>query len=165
MSSNRQARHVVFLVGVLVTLLAFVLAACGTNTGGGSGSSHPTSGSPTASQTGCPSSTVVTTPLSPANVVLKPANSNSTITTQVGSVIEIDLPYGQAWSGPTVSQGGLSLEQPAGFALTPSLVCVWRFTAQGTGTAQLEFYGKAICKAGQACPQYIMRLPFTIAVK
>jgi hypothetical protein len=152
---------------VLVTLLAFVLAACGTNTGAGSGSKNPTPASPTAatSQTGCPGSTVMTTPPSPANVVLKPANNSTTISAQVGDVVEVDLPYGQAWSGPSVSQGSLSLQQPAGFALTPSKVCVWRFTAQSAGTAQLEFYGKAICETGHACPQYIVRLPFTISVK
>lgn len=168
MSSIRQVRRSFFLAGVLVTILAFVLAACGSNagTGGGSGSSGPST-TPTvaASHTGCPSSTVMNTAPAPANVVLKPANNNSTVSAKVGDVIEIDLPFGQSWSGPTVSQGQLALQQPAGFALTPSKACIWRFTAQGTGTTQLQFFGKALCQKGEACPQYIMRLPFTIVVK
>ncbi len=168
MSSNRQARRSFFLAGVLVTVLAFVLAACGANTstGSGTGSSGP-SKTPTASasQTGCPSTTAMNTAPAPANVVLKASNNNSTASAKVGDVIEIDLPFGQAWSGPVTSQGELTLQQPAGFALTPSKVCVWRFTAQSAGTTQLEFYGKAICQKGQACPQYIMRLPYTIVIK
>lgn len=168
MSSKRQARRSFFLAGVLVTVLAFMLAACGSNTttGSGSGSSGPAK-TPTAapSLTGCPSATAMNTVPAPANVVLKPSNNNSTTSAKVGDVIEIDLPFGQAWSGPLASQGELTLQQPAGFALTPSKVCVWRFTAQSAGTTQLEFYGKAICQKGQACPQYIMRLPYTIVIK
>ncbi len=168
MSSNRQVRRSFFLAGVLVTILAFVLAACGANTstGSGTGSSSP-SKTPTvsASQTGCPSTTAMNTVPAPATIVLKASNNNSTTPAKVGDVIEIDLPFGQAWSGPVTSQGQLTLQQPAGFALTPSKVCVWRFTAQSAGTTQLEFYGKAMCQKGQACPQYIMRLPYTIVIK
>ncbi len=154
-------------VGVLIIVLAFVLAACGTNPGSSSTGSQPpaASPSPVASTSGCPSNAVVTTAPTPANVVLKPSNTNSTVTTSVGSVVEIDLPFGQSWSGPMTSQGQLQLQPPAGFALTTTKVCVWRFTALGAGTMQLEFFGKAICLKGQACPLYIMRLPFTIVVK
>src|SRR5437588_8028327 len=113
MSSNRQARRSFFLAGVLVTVLAFVLAACGANTstGSGTGSSGSTSTTPTASasQTGCPSTTAMSTVPAPANVVLKPSNNNSTTSAKVGDVIEIDLPFGQAWSGPVTSQGELTL--------------------------------------------------------
>lgn len=167
MRSKHFTRSKFLLVGALVALLA-LLAACGTNTG-----SPPTTGnqppaaspSPAASTTGCPSSAVITTAPSPANVVLKPSNNNSSITAHVGDVIEIDLPFGHAWTGPMSSQGQLQLQQPAGFALTTAKACVWRFTAQGAGTTQLEFYGKAICQKGQSCPLYIMRLPYTIVVK
>ena len=166
MSSIRQARHRFFLVGALAFVVILTLAACGTNTGAGSGSGKASS-SPTvtASQVGCPDSTVMNTTPSPANIVLKPSNSNSTITAQVGNVIEVDLPFGQRWSGPLISQGGLSLQQPAGFALTTTKMCVWRFTAQSAGTTQLKFTGQAICGAKQACPLYIMLLPYTIVVK
>jgi predicted small secreted protein len=166
MRSIRQARRSFFLAGVLVAVLAFVLAACGTNTGAGTGSSAPsTTPGAGSSQTGCPSSTVMNTAPSAANIVLNPSNNNSTVTASVGDVIEVDLPFGQAWTGPNVSQGQLTLQQPAGFSLTPSKVCVWRFTAQSTGTTQLEFYGRAICQKGQACPLYIMHLPYTIVTK
>jgi hypothetical protein len=171
MRSIRQRRHSAMLAGILIVALALVLAACGTSAGAGSGSGkQPTSSTPTpvlsASKVGCPSSTVMNTPPAPANIVLKVANNNTVVNAKVGDVIEVDLPFGQAWTGPTASQGSLSLQQPAGFALAPAKVCVWRFTAQSTGTTQLQFYGKAICnKPGVVCPFYIMRLPFTIVVK
>lgn len=168
MRSIRHIRHSFVLVGLLVVVMAFVLAACGTSVGSGTGSAKSTS-SPTpvasAAKTGCPSSTVMNTPPAPANVVLKANNNNTVVNAKVGDVVEVDLPFGQSWTGPTASQGSLSLQQPAGFALTSSKVCVWRFTAQSAGTTQLQFLGKAICKPGIVCPFYIMRLPFTVVVK
>jgi hypothetical protein len=107
----------------------------------------------------------VTTVPSPAKIVLKQSDSNATITARVGDVVEIDLPFGQAWTGPTASQGELQLQGPAGYAVTASKMCVWRFTAQGIGTTQVDFYGKAICQKGRMCPLYIMRIPYTIVVK
>ena len=107
----------------------------------------------------------MTTSPSPAKIVLKQSDSNTTITAQVGDVVEIDLPFGQTWTGPTASQGELQLQGPAGYAVTASKMCVWRFTAQSAGTTQVEFYGKAICQKGQMCPLYIMRIPYTIVVK
>jgi hypothetical protein len=107
----------------------------------------------------------VGTAQTPANVVLKPSNSNTTINAHQGDVIEIQLPYGQLWNGPTTSQGGLHLQTPAGYASGTTNACIWRFTAQGTGTTHLNFYGKALCKKGELCPQYVMSVPFTINVK
>ena len=168
MRSNQvvQRRTRWFLIGSLITILAFMLAACGANSGSttttGASPSNPTTTA--ASANGCPSGTVSTAP-TPANVLLKASNSNTTITARVGDVIEVDLPFGQTWTGPTASQGELQLQTPAGFALTTSKMCVWRFTAQAAGTTQLNFYGKALCKAGELCPQYIMSLPYTIVIK
>ncbi|GAC1565742.1 MAG: hypothetical protein NVS3B14_04500 [Ktedonobacteraceae bacterium] len=169
-SVQTSRRRTWFVVGSFLTIIVFALAACGTNVGSGSTSAGSSSTTPTkttgttASAYGCPG-TVMTTPPAPANVVLNQSNSSSTVTAHVGDVVEIELPFGQAWSGPTTSQGALQLLPPAGFALTASKVCVWRFTAQSAGTIQLNFYGKAICRKGQMCPLYIMRLPFTVAVK
>jgi hypothetical protein len=157
-----------FALGSLFVLLVFVLVACGYNAGGstntGSGSTAGATPTTSASAYGCPG-TVMTTAPAPANIVLKPSNSNSTVTAHVGDVVEIELPFGQAWTGPTTSQGGLQLQGSAGSAVTTSKMCVWRFTAQGTGTTQVEFYGRAICQKGQMCPQYITRIPYTIVIK
>jgi len=106
----------------------------------------------------------MTTSPAPANVVLKQSDSSVTVTARVGNVVEVDLPFGQVWSGPTTSQGTLQLQAPAGYALTASKVCVWRFTAQSAGTTALNFYGKAICQKGQMCPLYIMRLSYKVVV-
>src|SRR5579871_6938708 len=138
-------RSVWFVLGSLLVLLVFVLAACGYNGGGstntGSGSTTGTTPTASASAYGCPG-TVMTTAPAPANIVLKPSNSNTTVTAHVGEVVEIELPFGQTWTGPMTSQGGLQLQGPAGSAVTASKVCVWRFTAQDTGTTQVEFYGR-----------------------
>jgi hypothetical protein len=154
------------LVGSFMTLLVLALAACGTNVGSGSTSTGATSTTPTASASsyGCPGSVMNTSP-APANIVLKESDHNSTVTAHVGDVIEVDLPFGQSWTGPTTSQGKLQLQTPAGFALPASKMCVWRFTVQSAGTTQLQFYGQAICKKGAMCPLYIMRLPYTIVSK
>ena len=165
-SVSRTRQNAWFAFGSLLVLLVFVLAACGYNSGGSTNTGSTTGTTPTASASayGCPG-TVMTTAPGPANIVLKPSNSNSTVTAHVGDVVQIELPFGQAWTGPTTSQGGLQLQGPAGSAVTASKVCVWRFTAQGTGTTQMEFYGRALCQKGQMCPQYIMRIPYTIVIK
>jgi hypothetical protein len=160
-------RRTWFALGSFLVLLVFALAACGSNTGGGStttGAGSTATPPTSASAYGCPG-TVMTTAPSPAKIVLKQSDSNSTITAHVGDVVEIDLPFGQTWTGPTASQGELQLQGPAGYAVTASKMCVWRFTAQSTGTTQVEFYGKAMCQKGQMCPLYIMRIPFTIVIK
>ncbi|HLX55643.1 MAG TPA: hypothetical protein VKR83_01320 [Ktedonobacteraceae bacterium] len=155
-----------FLVGSFMTIMIFALAACGASVGSGSTStaSTPVAHATSVSAYGCPGA-VMSTPPAPANVVLKQTESNSIIKAKVGDVIEVDLPFGQSWSGPTTSQGELQLQTPAGYALPTAKVCVWRFTAQGTGTTQLEFYGRAICGKGALCPLYIRSLPFTLVIK
>jgi hypothetical protein len=162
-------RRSIWLIISLATALAFVLTACGANSGSGTsaGSTPPPASTTTSAVNphGCPSNAVVGTAPTPANVVLKPANSSTSINAHQGDIVEIQLPFGQMWNGPTTSQGVLHLETPAGYAWGATNSCVWRFTAQGTGVTQLNFYGRAMCKKGQMCPQYIMSLPFTINVK
>jgi hypothetical protein len=154
------------LVSVLLTL---VLAACGTNSGTTAGTGSSPSPTATASglnsSNGCPSNVVVSTPPPAANVTVKVNEANSTVTAQNGDVIQIELPFGHVWSGPVTSQGMLELQPPAGYASTATSMCIWRFTAKGTGTTQLSFTSRALCKNGQMCPQYIIVVPFTITVK
>jgi hypothetical protein len=160
-------RKSLWLIISLATALAFILTACGTNSGSSS-TSTGTTPVPIATSTpnshGCPSNEVVGTTSKPANVVLKMSNSNTPVAAHQGDVIEIQLPFGQLWNGPTTSQGVLQLQTPYGYASQAANSCIWRFTAQGTGTTQLIFYGRAICKKGQMCPQYIIDVPFSIHV-
>ncbi len=162
------SRRSLWLILSLVTALAFMLAACGTTSSSGS-SSTPTGTSPapvatsTPNSYGCPSNAVVSTS-TPANIVLKTSNSNTVVTAHQGDVVEIQLPFGQLWNGPTASQGALQLQTPYGYPSQAANSCIWRFTVQGTGTTQLNFYGRAICKKGQMCPQYVIRMPFNIHV-
>jgi hypothetical protein len=160
-------RKSLWLIISLATALAFILTACGTNSGSSS-TSTGTTPVPIATSTpnshGCPSNAVVGTTTTPANVVLKMSNSNKTVAAHQGDVIEIQLPFGQLWNGPTTSQGVLQLQTPYGYASQATNSCIWRFTARGTGTTQLIFYGRSICKKGQMCPQYIIDVPFSIHV-
>lgn len=163
-------RKSLWLIISLATVLTLVLTACGTNSGSGSSStSTGTTPVPTATSAlnphGCPNNAVVGTSPTQANIVLKPSNSNTAVDAHQGDVIEVQLPFGQLWNGPTTSQGGLQLQTPYGFASQTANSCIWRFTAQGTGTTQLNFFGRAICKKGQMCPQYVVSMPFTINVK
>jgi hypothetical protein len=167
-SSRRRS---FFLLVSLAAAFPFLLAACGANGSGSTSTGSAPSPVPTSTSTGrvssngCPSNAVVGTAPAPATLVLKPSDSRSTINAHLGDVIEIQLPFGQAWSGPTSSQGMLQLQPPAGYAWNTAKACVWRFLVQSTGTTQLNFFGKAICKKGEMCPQYIVSLPFTISVK
>jgi hypothetical protein len=151
-------------------VLVLALSACGTNTttGAAPGGNTPTA---TATQSqantnGCPNNTVVTTPPTAANVVLTNSNSGTTVNAKKGEIIEIDLPFGRTWQGPTsVSPNILSPQGPAGYAYPTAKACVWRFQVMGTGTVHLSFEGRPICKKGQACPMYVMAVPFTITIK
>ena len=165
-----RRRSFLFLVP-LALVLAFVLAACGSNGGTSTGAgptSTPTSRPTTvsvATPEGCPNNAVVNPPQNKPNVTVLLKNSNGTITAHNGDLIEVRLPFGQQWSGPTTSEGGLQLQTPAGYALNSDKVCIWRFIAQGSGMTQLTFSAKAICQKGQLCPQYVLNVPFSINVK
>ncbi len=158
---------------VVPLLLAFVLAfsACGTNpsttTGAAPASTATTAtttGQPTAE--GCPSSTVVTTAPVAANVVLTNANSGNTITAHKGDIIQVNLPFGHNWQGPlNPSPGLLTTQGPAGYSNASAKACTWRFLAANTGTIHLAFAGRPICKKNEACPMYVMAVPFTIVIK
>jgi len=155
-----------FLVS-LAMLLAFVLAACG---GTGSGISSTPTPTPTAVQGygtihGCPSDAVVTPAPPSASVTVKLSDANAPVTAHVGDVLEIQLPFGLRWTGPTLSGGGLHMQTPAGYASTALGMCIWRFSALRVGTIHLTFFARALCQKGQFCPHYVLAFPFTIVVK
>src|SRR5437899_2585551 len=150
----------------LILTFIFVLAACGSNpTTGGTAPTPTATATPTPTFTtvqgygsshGCPSDAVVsTTPRAPNAVGRFPTN-NTTITVHVGDIVEIDLPFGERWTGPTNPQTMLQLQEPAGYAWKVKNACVWRFVAQSVGTTQVSFLGRAICVKGQLCPQYLL---------
>jgi len=147
----------------LAALLTFMLAACG---GTGSGISSTPTPIPTSVQGygtvhGCPSDAVVTSAPSAANVTITLSDANAAVTAHVGEVLEIQLPFGLRWTGPTISGGGLRVHTPAGYASTALGMCIWSFNTLSAGTTHLTFFAMAICQNGQFCPQYILALPFT----
>jgi len=155
------------LIVSLVIAVAFLLTACGTNTGTGTGNapSTPTPVQSYGTTNGCPSNVVISTAPSKPDVTVKPTDTIHTINAHVGNVIEFDLPFGLMWGGPNTSLGVLALQTPAGYAWQASKACVWRFTAQGIGTTQVDFSARALCKKGGFCPQYVTEMSFTISVK
>ncbi len=169
-SQTIRRQSILFIVPIIL-IVAFMVAACGTNSGtgtstGASGSTPvtaPTTVKSTA--TGCPSNAVVNTAPANPNVTIRLTNSNGTVVAHNGDLIEVRLPFGQQWSMPSTLGNILQLQTPSGYAMSTDKVCVWHFIAKNTGTAELSFSAKAICKMGQMCPLYIMRVPFTIDVK
>ncbi len=156
-------RRPIALIGILgISLL--VLSACGPNPG--SGTPPPTGTTGYGSTHGCPSDTVVSTPPKLANVTIRDTDINSTVTAHVGDIIEVRLPFGQKWTGPSSLPSNLQQQQPAGYAWTSDNVCIWRFTAQSVGRAQLDFHSQALClKKDEACPGVITKDTIIIDVK
>lgn len=186
MRVTKGIRHYWFL-SICSFFLATVLVACGgaagasggsngSNSSGSSSNQGGSSGSTSSGTTatvvtsygtanGCPSNAVVTSTSGNAIVIVKSTQMNQTISAHNGDIIEIQLPFGHKWTGPTTSQGILQLQGPAGYASKSANACIWRFAARGTGTAQLIFHSQALCQAGQVCPMYITALPFDFNVK
>jgi hypothetical protein len=163
---HNASQKTLFLMVSLAALLTFALAACGSIGGSGTGSTPtPTTVQGYGTAHGCPSDAVVTLTPPTANVTVKLTDANATVKAHVGNVIEIQLPFGLQWTGPTLSGGGLNVQPPAGYASTALGMCIWRFSASSGGTTHLTFFARPICQKGQYCPQYILALPFTIVVK
>ena len=170
---NVVRRKSIPLIVSLFIAIALLLTACGKNAGTGTGSAGSTPSStppPTVVQgygtsNGCPSDTVITTAPSKPDVTVKLTDAHTTVNAHVGNVIEFDMPFGLTWGAPTTSPGVLQLQTPAGYAWSASKACVWRFTAQSSGTTHVNFPARALCKKGQFCPQYVMDVAFSISVK
>jgi hypothetical protein len=176
MSHIPHPQRQIAIISILGILL-LVLAACGPN------ASSSTTGAPTPHSTpyptptptatavggygdhGCPGNTVVSTAPKQANVTIRLTDINSTVSAHVGDLIEIRLPFGQKWSGPSSIPANLQQQQPAGYAFTSDNVCIWRFAAQSAGTAHLDFHSQALCSKGEMCPMFITNETFTIEVK
>jgi hypothetical protein len=159
-------RRPIVLIGILGVLL-LVLSACGPNSSStGSGTPTPTGTTGYGSTHGCPSDTVVSTTPKPANVTIRDTDINSTVTAHIGDTIEVRLPFGQKWTGPSSIPSNLQQQQPAGYALPSDNVCIWRFVAQSAGTARLDFDSQALClKKDEACPGVITKDTIIIDVK
>lgn len=168
-------RRLLILVVPCALILILVLAACGTNTSTGSAPGATTTPVVTTSATGtpgqgtaegCPSTSTVTSAPPSANVVLTNANNGSTVNAKKGDIIQVNLAFGHKWQEqPDASQKLLAPQGPAGYVSSSIKACVWRFQAIAAGTVHLNFTGRPICKNGQACPMYILDVPFTIDIK
>jgi hypothetical protein len=169
MHSIKSIQRCCFL-SLYLLMLALPLVACSNPTKAiASASASSTSGAAsTASNsnkplTGCPGNAVASQPGN-ANIVVTTRQMNQTITAHTGDIIEIQLPLGHKWTGPTTSQGILQLQGPAGYTSQSANACIWRFVAKGPGTVQLMFHSQALCQAGQICPMYITAIPFNFRV-
>ncbi len=169
MHALRQKMNVsVVLFTVICTC---VLAACGTNSVGAGVQPAPTpSPSPTAitvpgygSAYGCPGDAVVHTAPAAANLIIRPGQGR-TFSVQKGEVMEVQMPFGVAWQGPTTSGGVLQLQSPSGYVWKPNNACIWRFVARGSGTVVLTFSGMPLCKKATLCVPAEVFSAFTINV-
>jgi hypothetical protein len=169
--ARRAFRRRKFLCSVLFfTIIASLLAACGTrSSGAGTGSIAPTATvSPFATVSGygtaqgCPSNVVVSVVPPTPDVTAGPTSGNVNI--HVDELIEIRMPFGLMWEGPRTSQGVLQLQNPYGYAWKPSNACIWRFIAKDVGVVSLTFIGRAICKKVSFCIPSVTAEVFTIKV-
>jgi hypothetical protein len=108
---------------------------------------------------------VVNAALPAQAVVVKSTQNGQTIRVSRGSLVIFELPFGQRWQTPAGSQGVLELQQPAGYASQEARACIWRYVAQGSGQSEVVFIARALCQPHQLCPQYVLRLSFTVAVQ
>ncbi len=159
-----------FLFMIIVLLLAVAVTACGSNASKTTTTSSPPSRSSTPTTTvipnqgaSCPSQVIVTTPPSPPTVLLTPSAAKQLYVAHIGDIIEVDLPFGEAWTGPIHPAGILLMQNPAGYAW--GKMCIWRFQARSTGTASLSFIGHALCKKGVPCFFSVNEAAFTVIVK
>jgi len=157
-------------LALFAVICAFVLAGCGPrrSTAGAAPTPSPI---PTAGTVrgygaafGCPSDVVVRTAPAAANFTLRRGQGPTTITIQSGDVMEVQLPFGIAWRGPTTSAGVLELQYPSGYAWKPSNACIWRFVARRAGAVELTFFGTALCKKPTLCAPSEIISAFTIQV-
>jgi hypothetical protein len=155
---------------LFVSIFALILAACGTRSSSTGAGLHPspipTSGTVAGYGTthGCPSDVVVRSAPPAADVTIQPNQGATPIAAHQGEMIEIQVPFGLTWQGPTTSQGPLQLQSPYGYAWKPDSACIWRFLAQGTGTVELLFSGTAICQKDLHCVPSVREASFTIKV-
>lgn len=159
-----------FLFVVIVFVLTIAITACGSNASKTTTTSSSPQHSVTATLTGipgqgtsCPSHVTVTTPPPPPTVLMTPPTSKQLYVAHIGDTIEVDLPFGEAWTGPIQPAGVLQMQTPAGFAW--GNMCVWRFQARSTGTAPLTFIGHALCKKSVHCLFSVNEAAFTVVVK
>jgi hypothetical protein len=155
---------------VIVFLLTVAITACGSNASKTTTTSTPPSHSAAPTMTGipgegasCPSHVLVTTPPPPPSVLLTPSTSKQLYLAHIGDTIEVDLPFGEAWTGPIHPAGVLLMQTPAGYAWDK--MCIWRFMARSSGTAPLTFVGHALCKQGVPCFLSVNEADFTVVVK
>ncbi len=155
---------------LFIVISAFVLTACGKNSSGNGAEPTP---SPTPTPVivrgygaayGCPSDVAVSTAPAPANVTIRPGQGHTTFYAHKGDGIEIQMPFGVAWKGPTTSGEALQLQSPSGYVWKPSNACIWRFVASGVGTVELTFFGSALCKKPILCVPSEIFDAFTVKV-
>ena len=159
----------VLLSMFFVVIGGFFVAACGAS----SSTTGPTPPSPTPTLAivpgsgaayGCPSDVVVSIAPAASDITLEPQQAATTINVEKGVVLEVHMPFGVAWQGPTTTQGALQLQKPAGYAWKASHSCIWRFVAEQAGTVTLHFFGRAICKKASLCVPSVEDTSFTVQV-
>jgi hypothetical protein len=83
-----------------------------------------------------------------------------------GQRLEIRLAPSFTWE-LSVSDPGhiLAGANPEGWYDAGLQACVWRFTAQGAGSAQLTFSGAAVCPYLKLCPSVEQTIAYGVTVR
>jgi hypothetical protein len=86
------------------------------------------------------------------------------VNVKVGDGFEIALPMGSKWKLAPMTSSVLKLDTPAGYGDTARRSCIWHFTAQASGRAEVQFSQEPICVKGKACPHHVALVDFTVQV-
>ena len=162
---------------LLALTLTLAFAGCGAGAAGPAGTGGAATSTATAGAAHHPGGTAVrpcpgpygsASDVHPAPAVLLTTSTpNRSAAAHNGDVIQVRLPSTMRWqymSDRSVTGRTVAVLQPAGIEDNALNLCVWNFTAQGTGSASLVFDGSPECDVKVPCAQNIQQLTFTVAV-
>jgi hypothetical protein len=94
------------------------------------------------------------------------AGAAQPITLAQGQRLEIRLAPSYSWELSASDPGHtLAGANPEGWYDAGAQACIWRFTAQGAGSAQLTFSGAAVCPYLKLCPSVEQTIAYGVTVR
>jgi hypothetical protein len=98
-------------------------------------------------------------------LVLTPLTLDHSASAHVGDMVQVRLPTTTKWTYDAAQVSGpLIPAQPSGVLVRAVSACVWTFKANAKGAELLTFEGQAICRAGQPCPNFRVKLAFSVSI-
>jgi hypothetical protein len=88
------------------------------------------------------------------------------VTLARGQRLEIRLSPADSWELSATGMSSILVAvNPQGWYDGGARACIWRFTAQGAGSAQLTFVGAAVCPFLRLCPSVEQTVTYAVTVR